>query len=152
MHALANRLFTAVISLVYLALGICGSISPLLHSPPPQTDVQQLAVSLNYGYLFGIFPMNIVSDILFIAIGVAGVICALTAVRSRYFERTILTLSVIAVFLGFLPWGVSRLWGFMPLWGWTDALFFMTALFSFYFAFVEGPLLPQINEPVSGNQ
>jgi hypothetical protein len=151
MHALANRLFTLMISLVFLALGICGLISPLLHSPPPQTDVQQMVVSLNYGYLFGIFPMNIVSDILFISIGIAGLVCAFRTGTSRYFERTIVALSVIAVFLGFLPWGVNRLWGVMPLWGWTDALFFMTALFSFYFAFVEGPLMPVINEPVSGH-
>ena len=151
MHALANRLFTLVISLVFLALGICGCITPLLHSPPPQYDTQHMAVSLNYGYLFGIFPMNIVSDILFIAIGGVGLLCVFNTVLSRYFERALLTLSVIVVFLGFLPGGISGLWGLIPLWGWTDALFLIAALFSFYFAFVEGPLLPAINEPVSGH-
>ena len=151
MHSLANRLFTLLISLVFLALGICGSIPSLLHSPPPQYDTQHMAVSLNYGYLFGIFAMNVVSDILFIAIGVVGILCMFNTVTSRYFERGLLTLSVIAVFLGFLPGGISGLWGLIPLWGWTDALFLMTAMFSFYFAFVEGPLLPAINEPVSGH-
>jgi hypothetical protein len=150
MHPLANRLFTLVIGLVFLALGICGLISPLVQQPPPQMDAQHMVVSANYGYLFGIFPMNIISDILFIVIGGFGLLAAFSVITSRYFERTLFALAVVWVFAGFLPLGISRLWGIMPLWGWTDALFLMTALFTFYFAFVEGPLLPAINEPVGG--
>ena len=62
---------------------------PLLHSPPPQYDTQHMAVSLNYGYLFGIFAMNVVSDILFIAIGVVGILCMFNTVTitSVFFSR-----------------------------------------------------------------
>jgi hypothetical protein len=145
----ANRLVTFFVGLALLGLGICGLIHPLVQSPPPeQTAAQHMAVSMNYGYLFGILPMNIVSDLLFIALGAAGIAAAYSASTSRWYERTIFSLSVLFALMGFMPWGFNDVWGVMPLFGWLDAFFLVLALFTFYFAFVEGPPVRVLGEPV----
>jgi hypothetical protein len=104
-------------------------------------------VSLGYGFLFGIFAVNTLSCIVLAVIGIAGLIAAFKLQNSRAFERCLFGLSVLLMFMGCLP-GASRAWGLMPLFGWTSGLFAATALLSFYFAFVEGPNPPWLDQPV----
>ena len=139
-----NRAFTLLVGVVYLALGICGMIPPLRGLSPYWTEPPP-AVSLGYGFLFSIFAVNVVSVLVFVAIGVGGLVAAFKLRSSRVFERTLFTVSIIFAILGCMP-AVSR--GPMPLYGWTDGLFMMTALLSFYFAFVEGPYPALLNQPV----
>jgi hypothetical protein len=149
----ANRLVTFCVGLVFLGLGVCGLIHPLVQSPPPgQTTAQGMLIETNFGFLFGIFAMNIVSDILFIAVGAAGIIAAYSVSTSRWYEQMVFSLCVAFAVLGFLPLGINRLWGVMPLFGWLDAFFLIVALFTFYFAFVEPPTLPHVLDgPVHGD-
>ncbi|HSV13708.1 MAG TPA: DUF4383 domain-containing protein [Tepidisphaeraceae bacterium] len=144
-----NRLVTFFVGLLLLGLGICGLIHPLLQSPhPEQAEAQHMMVSVNYGFLFGVFAMNIVSDIVFIVLGVAGIVAAYTASISRVYERSLCILSVVFMLMGFMPGEIDKVWGLMPLFGWTDALFFFIALLTFYFGFVEGPPSTFLNQPL----
>ena len=140
-----NRAFSFLVGVVYLSLGICGVIPSLRGPSSFWSDTPP--VSLGYGFLFGIFPVNAVSILVFILIGLSGLAAAARLRTSRTFERRLFAVSVLFMMMGCLP-GASRVWGLMPLFGWTDGLFTMTALLSFYFAFVDGPWPAFLNEPV----
>lgn len=141
---MSNNAFTRGIGIIYLLLGICGFIPGLVN---PATPTGEPRAFFHFGYLFNGFPMNYALAGLFVVIGLAALITANRVGSSRIFERCLFTLSMVLMVCGFVP-HLSNMWGLMPLFGFTDGLFLSTALFSFYFAFVEGPLLPGINMPV----
>lgn len=141
---MSNNSFTRGIGIIYLLLGICGFVPGLVQ---PATPTGEPRAMYHFGYLFNGFPMNWVLAGLFVVIGVAALAASARIRSSRVFERILFTLSMVLMVFGFIP-GFSNLWGIMPLFGFTDGLFLSTALLSFYFAFVEGPLMPGINAPV----
>jgi uncharacterized membrane protein len=141
---MSNNAFTRVVGLIYLLLGICGFIPAAVRQPTP---LGEQVARFHFGYLFNGLPMNYPLAGLFILIGLGGLIASAKIRQSRRYERILFTLSMVLMVMGFTP-GLSNVWGLMPLFGFTDGLFLCTALFSFYFAFVEGPLMPSINEPV----
>jgi Domain of unknown function (DUF4383) len=140
---MSNNSFTRGIGLVFLILGICG-FTPLVRTSTPVGDPR---VMFHFGYLFNNFAMNWVLAGLFVVIGIAALIASVRIRSSRVFERVLFTLALVLLVCGFTP-GFSNMFGLMPLWGFTDGLFLATALFSFYFAFVEDPSLPGVNTPV----
>jgi hypothetical protein len=141
---MSNNFFTRGIGLVYLILGICGFIPGLVRPGVPTGEPR---VMFHFGYLFNNFAMNWVLAGLLVVIGIAALIASVQIRTSRVFERILFTLALVLMVCGFLP-GSSSMWGVMPLFGFTDGLFLATAMFSFYFAFVEDPRLPGINTPV----
>jgi hypothetical protein len=141
---MSNKSFTRGIGVIYLILGICGFIPGLVN---PATPLSEPRAMFHYGYLFNGFPMNWVLASLFVVIGVAALMASVQDNRARRFERILFTVAMVLMVCGFLP-GFSNMWGVMPLFGMTDGLFLGTAMFTFYFAFVEGPLMPGIDRPV----
>lgn len=145
---MANRFFTLLIGLLYLGLGICGLIPSLVWPAPPEQAPHTMLVTVMYGYLFGVFPMNIISDIFFIIVGAVGIWTARRVRSSRHYEQFLFGISLLFVIMGFLPFQINRIWGLMPLFEWIEAIFLFTVLFSFYFAFLEGPTPDVLGEPV----
>ena len=141
---MSNNAFTRGIGIIYLLLGMCGFVPGLVQ---PATPTGEPGALFHYGYLFNGFPMNYVLATLFIAIGLAALIASSQLRTCRTFERSLFTLSMVLMVCGFIP-HLSNMFGLMPLFGFTDCLFLATAMFTFYFAYVEGPLMPGINMPV----
>jgi hypothetical protein len=143
---MSNKAFTRGIGLVFLILGVCGFVPRLVQTATPLGDPH---VMFHYGYLFGAFPVNYVLAGLFGVIGLTALMVSGRIERTRLFERSLFTLSMVLMFCGFFP-GLSTVWGVMPLFGFTCGVFLCTAMFTFYFAFVEGPLMPGVNARVHG--
>ncbi len=142
---MSNKSFTRGIGIIYLILGICGFIPWMVHTATPLGEPKTI---LHYGYLFNGFPMNWLLAGLFVVIGMFALRASMKIARSsRRFERILFTVAMVLMVCGFLP-GFSNMWGIMPLFGMTDGLFLATAMFTFYFAFVEGPLMPTFDKPV----
>ena len=141
---MSNNSFTRGIGVVYLILGICGFVPWFVN---PATPTGEPRAIFHYGYLFNGFPMNWVLAGLFVVIGLSALKASMRVTNCRRFERILFTVSMVLMVCGFLP-GFSNMWGLMPLFGFTDGLFLATAMFTFYFAFVEGPLMPNFHTPV----
>ena len=94
-----TRLFALVLGVVYLILGILGFI-PALYTTPP-AGAPHLDVGGSYGYLFGTFPQNVLSDVFHLVIGLLGVIAGSRLVLARYYCQTL-----------FLLFGVPLSWAF----------------------------------------
>jgi hypothetical protein len=105
------RYFALVFGIYHLAFGVLGFIPAL--NPLP-ADAPPMAVDASYGYLFSLFPTNIVHNILKLALGVWGIIAYRSLEGSVSFSRgNAIILAVIAIF-GLIP-GLNTIFGILPL-------------------------------------
>ena len=109
-----TRTFALVVGLIFLVGGILGFI-PGVVQPPPTSDAN-LSIQLGYGYLFGIFPVNIVIDVLYIIIGAAGLLSYNNAHTSRNYAQVVAVLFGILALMG-IPAGINTVFGLAPVFG-----------------------------------
>lgn len=128
-----TRYFSLLLGVVYLLIGIIGFIPGLYTTPP--VDAPHVDVTAGYGYLFGIFPVNVLLNIVHILIGLAGV-----AAGARFsWARTYCALSFLVFgllsLMGFMP-TVNTAGGYAPLFSGDTWLHAATAVAAALFAFV----------------
>ena len=109
-----TRYFALVVGLVFLLGGILGFI-PGAVQPPPTSDVT-LSIPLGYGYLLGLFPVNIVVDVLYLVIGVVGLLSFNNAHTARNFAQVVAILFGILALMG-IPAGLNTVFGLAPIFG-----------------------------------
>lgn len=104
--------FALAAGMAYLAIGLLGLV-PVMLVPPP-ADAPPTHFALLYGYLFGLFPVNVLHTALHIAVGFWG-LCAWSRRCSAvaYARAFTLLFGALAV-LGLLP-GAQTLFGAMPI-------------------------------------
>ena len=128
-----TRVFTLALGVVYLVFGIIGFI-PALYTHPP-ASAPHLDISGGYGYLFGLFPVNVVHDIFNIVVGLGALAAAARETSAAAYCRFLFPVFGILTFLGFVP-HADALWGLAPILTndtWLDA---GTALLVAYFGYV----------------
>ena len=128
--------FAFFIGVAYLAWGITGMVPDALQPPPPEAPPIRVAVL--YGYLVGLFPVNVVASILHLLTGAAG-IAAWQADHSwhrmsspRTYARVLAILYGALAVLGLIP-GLNTLFGLLPLYGHDVWLHLGTAILAAYF-------------------
>lgn len=124
-----TRSFALVFGLLFLAIGILGFVRNLAPLPG---DAPPLAIDWFYGYLFGLFPVNLLDNLFYLSVGLSGLSASRAWDRARrYGRRLSFLLATLAVF-GLVP-GFDRLFGFLPLFGQDIWLHALTALVAAYF-------------------
>lgn len=126
--------FALVIGLAYLAAGLLGLV-PVMLVPPP-ADAPPTSFAVLYGYLFGIFPVNILHSLVHIAVGIAGIAASNESARSASYARAVAMLFGVLAVLGLLP-VTNTLFGMMPLQGGDVWLHGITAAAAAYFGWRE---------------
>jgi len=121
--------FALLAGLAYLAAGLLGLVPALLTPPPP--DAPPTTFTLLYGYLLGLFPVNVVHTALHLAIGVWG-IAAWRSSNPAMFARAIALLYGTLAVLGMIPL-FNTLLGWIPIHGNDVWLHGMTAAVAAYF-------------------
>ncbi len=122
--------FALIFGLAYLAAGILGLV-PATLTPPP-IDAPPTTFAVMYGYLLGLFPVNILHTAVHLAIGVWGI--AAWSGRSsslRYAQSLAVLYGALAV-MGLLPL-THTLFGTLPIHGNDVWLHGMTAAIAAYF-------------------
>ena len=123
--------FALLAGFFYLAAGLIGLV-PVMLVPPP-ADAPPTSFALLYGYLLGLFPVNVLHTALHLAIGFWGLCAWSRRCSAVAYSRAIAVLfGVLAVF-GVLP-GLDTLFGVMPVHGHDVWLHGATALLAAYFA------------------
>lgn len=128
-----TRLFSLVIGIVYLLLGILGFI-PALRTTPP-ANAPTLNVTAGYGYFLGQFPVNAVHDLVHILIGLAGIIAFTRFAYAIAYCRTLFLVYGLLTVAGFLP-ATDTLNGLVPIFGSDAWLHAATAIIASYFGWV----------------
>ena len=128
--------FALFIGLAYLAAGILGMVPDALQPPPPEAPPTTFTVL--YGYLLGLFPVNVLHSAVHMVIGVLG-LAAWQAdhvwhrmTSPRTYARALAVLYGALAVLGLIP-GVNTLFGLLPLYGHDVWLHLGTAILAAYF-------------------
>lgn len=130
--------FPLLAGLVYLAAGLLGLV-PAMLTPPP-ADAPPASFTLLYGYLLGLFPVNILHSALNIAVGAWGLAAWRGTANPGLFARSITLLFGALALMGMLPLA-NTLFGWMPIHGHDVGLHAITAAIAAYFGWRTEPAL-----------
>jgi uncharacterized protein DUF4383 len=135
-----------VLGVIYIVVGVLGFVPPLLTSP---TDAPPLAVNQAYGYLFGLFPVNILHSLVHLAVGVWGVFAARSSLGvlggARTYAASVAIIFGVLTVMGFIP-RLNTVFGLIPLFGHDVWLHALTAIVAAYFGFGESRMAEELRD------
>jgi hypothetical protein len=111
------------IGLFYILIGCLGFMSGLLSLP---AHAPVLTIDVGYGYLLGLFPVNIVSNIFHLLIGIYFTALCFRWVNVSTAFHVSNFMALLAIF-GLIP-VINSMFGLIPLFGHNIWLYFLTAL------------------------
>lgn len=132
-----TRYFALVYGIIFLVVGIAGFIPGLLM---PSAADHVLAVDAMSGRLLGLFPVNILHNIVHILFGLWGLAAYRSFGAARLYAQVVAVVYAILAVMGFIP-VLNTTFGLVPLYGhdiWLHALLAAVAAY-FGFARVDQP-------------
>jgi hypothetical protein len=127
-----TRYWALVSGIAYIAVGLLAfipTLTPLPFGPPP------IAVDAGYGYLFGIFPVNLLHNLVHLLIGVLGIVAYRSFPAARLYARGLAIFYGLLAIMGFIP-GLDTVFGLIPIFGADIGLHALTAIISAYFGWL----------------
>ena len=124
--------FALFIGIAYLSAGLLGLIPAALNPPPPDAPPTRFGVL--YGYLGGVFAVNILHSVVHVIIGVWGIAAwhGHSLRNLKLYARTLAVLYGVLAVLGLIP-EANTLFGLLPLHGHDVWLHAGTAALAAYF-------------------
>lgn len=102
-----------IFGIVFLAIGILGFVPGMVQ--PPAADDPDVAFDAGHGRLLGLFPVNVLHNIVHILFGLWGLAAARSFDGARgYFKVVAVAYALLAV-MGLLPPPASTTFGLVPL-------------------------------------
>jgi hypothetical protein len=129
MSARNIRYFALAYGIVFLLVGIAGFVPGLVTAPQPAADV---AVEEGFGRLFGLFPVNVLHNVVHLAFGVWGLAAYRTLSAARVYARSVAVIYAIFAIMGLIPL-LNTTFGLIPLYGHDVWLHALLALVAAYF-------------------
>ena len=126
--------FATIAGIAYLAAGVLGLIPATLLPPPP--DAPPTTFTLLYGYLLGLFPVNVLHSAVHIAIGAWGIAAGRGMAEPRVYARSLAIFYGALAVIGLIP-GMNTLFGMLPIHGHDVWLHAGTAAVAAYFGWRE---------------
>jgi hypothetical protein len=119
---MSTRTFALLFGIVFLAIGVAGFIPGI--TTPPHPGHPPLTVDANYGQVLGLFPVNILHNIVHILFGLWGLLSYKSLGASKGYAKSVAIAYAVLTVAGFIP-GLSTMFGLVPLFGndiWLHAL------------------------------
>jgi hypothetical protein len=126
---MSTRTFALIFGIAFLAIGASGFIPGLL--APPHPGHPDMAVDSFYGQALGLFPVNILHNIVHLLFGVWGIIAYKSLAAAKNYARSVAIAYAVLTIAGFIP-GLSTMFGLVPLFGndiWLHALLAIVAAY-----------------------
>jgi hypothetical protein len=124
------RTFALIFGIAYLGAGLLGMIPAALLPPPADAPTTTFAVL--YGYLLGLFPVNILHSAVHLAIGAWGIAAWRGTANPAVYARSIAIFYGALAVMGLIP-GMKTLFGILPIHGHDVWLHAGSALIAAYF-------------------
>jgi hypothetical protein len=125
--------FTFYIGIVFILVGVAGFIPGFVHSAH-LTD-PDLVVESGYGRIFGLFPVNILHNLVHVGLGIWALLVAKDVAKAIYFCRFSAILYGVLAVMGLIP-GLNTMFGLVPVFGHDVWLHVILAAATGYFGFV----------------
>lgn len=158
----SEQKFALALGIIFTFLGIAGFIPALVDLPaggmgasapldagavPGSVGPNNMAAYLRgFGYVFGLFPTNLLHNIVHLAIGGFGLFSATGKEGAFNYNRFFAISYLLLAIMGLIPLS-NTLFGVMPIFGnnvWFNAI---TGAIAAYFAFVWHPNHPEATAP-----
>ena len=127
-----TRTFALIFGIAFLGIGIAGFVPGLLSPPHTHPDV---AVEQNFGYVFGLFPANILHHLTHILFGVWGLLAYRSLSGARVYAKAVAVAYAVLAVMGLIP-GLNSTFGLIPLFGNDVWLHALLAIVAAYFGFM----------------
>ena len=137
-----TRRFALITGSIYIVLAIFGCIPALLSAP--SSHAPYLSFAVLYGYLFGLFPVNILLNYIHFSFGFWGCAAYNDFVTARLYAKVLTVFYGVLAILGLFPI-LNTTFGFIPLFGINILLHGATALIAAYFGFIKPVTAADIN-------
>ncbi|KKC24647.1 DUF4383 domain-containing protein [Sphingomonas sp. SRS2] len=124
------KAFALVFGIVFLVAGIAGfipGISPMHHHP-------DLVITSQSRLALGLFPVNILHNLVHILFGLWGLAAARAAGGARVYAKAVAIIYGLLTVMGLIP-GLNTTFGLVPLYGHDIWLHALLALVAAYFGF-----------------
>jgi hypothetical protein len=123
--------FALFFGIAYLAVGLLGLIPAALNPPP--ADAPPVHFALLHGYLFGLFPVNVLHSAVHLAIGFWGIVAWRGLLPSqKLYPRALAVIYGVLAVMGLIP-RLDTLFGLLPIHGHDVWLHGATAVIAAYF-------------------
>jgi hypothetical protein len=122
--------FALIFGIAYLGAGVLGLIPAALLPPP--ADAPPTTFTTMYGYLLGLFPVNILHSAVHIAIGAWGIMAWRGMANAQVYARVLALFYGALAVMGLIP-GMNTLFGMLPIHGHDVWLHAGTAAVAAYF-------------------
>ncbi|HZO01295.1 MAG TPA: DUF4383 domain-containing protein [Burkholderiales bacterium] len=122
--------FALILGIAYLGAGVLGLIPAALMPPP--ADAPPTSVTLLYGYLLGLFPVNVLHSAVHVAIGAWGLAAWRGMASPTVYARSLAIFYGALAVMGLIP-GMNTLFGMLPMHGHDVWLHAGTAAVAAYF-------------------
>jgi hypothetical protein len=124
--------FALILGIAFALVGILGFV-PFVTQPAGLT-AEYIQLNAYYGFVFGLFPVNVLHDAVHLLFGIWGILASLRFAASVAFARTVTWIYGIIVILGLIPI-TGTLFGAMPIYGhdiWLHAIIVLVAAYAGY--------------------
>jgi len=138
---MSTRHFALVFGIVFLLVGIAGFIPGLLAEPAAGDPA--LAIEAAHGRLMGLFPVNVVHDLIHIAFGIWGIVAYRTLAAARLYAKSVAVIYALLVVMGFIP-VLNTTFGLAPIHGHDIWLHALLAIVAAYFGFFRSESEPAL--------
>lgn len=129
---MSSRYFALICGLLFLFVGLLGYVPGAVVGPPDAAP--DLTVEEGYGYLLGLFPVNILHNLVHLAIGVWGLAAYRTLLSAWNFARGLAIFYGVLAVMGLIP-VLNTTFGLIPIFGHDVWLHALTAVAASYFGF-----------------
>ena len=130
---MSTRTFALVFGIVFLLIGIAGFVPGLVQ--PVHEGHPPLSVDSGYGQVFGLFPVNVLHNIVHLLFGIWGILAYKSLAGARTYARGVAIIYAVLTVAGLVP-GLSTMFGLVPLYGNDIWLHALLAAVSAYFGWV----------------
>lgn len=126
---MTDRTIVRLLGIMFLAIGALGFVPVFVR--PATMATPELMTTPGFGYLLGLFPVNVWHNLVHIAFGIWGITASQTLLGARRYARSIAVIYGVLAVMGLIP-VLNTMFGLVPLFGhdiWLHAVIAATAAY-----------------------
>ncbi|NHC33767.1 DUF4383 domain-containing protein [Scytonema millei] len=139
----AGQYFALITGIIFLLVGVMGFIPGFVQAPTGTADAVGLAFTSGYGDLLGLFPINVLHNIVHLLVGILGIVASVSLGSSRLYSGGLAIFYGLLTIMGLIPATQATL-GLIPIFGNNVWLHAVTAAIATYFGFIATPDLLEL--------